>query len=333
MKAAMKNGRATWRTAAVVLPAALSVIAATFISTSACAATSDNNAQAEHAGHHEAPAGTSTASSPPPMTPSAASADAGAPMEHGDMKMQGGPAPADARDPHAYSGGYTLDSGPYALPGPRQLRLADEHNFASLLVDRLEWVDTNPGTGDYDAIAWFGNSYNRLVLKAEGAFSSSELLDARTELLWGHAVATYWDTQLGVRNDSGEGPSRNWLAFGVQGLAPYWFELDITGYVGNDGRTALRASAEYELLLTQRWILQPRAEMNLYGKDDVENGIGSGLSDVTVGLRLRYEVTRQFAPYIGVAWGGKFGQTADLAQAAGEKTRETSFVAGVRFWF
>ena len=127
--------------------------------------------------------------------------------------------------------------------------------------------------------------------------------------------------------------NRTWAAFGIQGLAPYWFELDLTGYVGEEGRTALRLSAEYELLLTQRLVLQPRLEANLYGKSDEARGIGSGLSDAVAGLRLRYEVNRQFAPYVGVEWASKFGQTADLAKAEGNPRSETLWVAGVRFWF
>lgn len=255
-------------------------------------------------------------------------------MDHGEMNMQGGSAPPDARDPHAYSGGYTLDSGKYALPGPRQLRLADEHSFGSLLVDRLERVDTREGNATaYEAQAWFGRNYDRLVIKAEGDYGKGKLQEARTELLWGHAVATFWDTQLGVRYDSGVGPDRGWLAFGVQGLAPYWFEVDAAAYVGDNGRTAFRLEAEYELLLTQKLVLQPRLEINAYGKNDEALGIGSGLSDGAAGLRLRYEFTRQFAPYVGVERAGKFGKTADLARIAGEKTDETRWVAGVRFWF
>ena len=304
---------------------------------SRAATTADDNAA--HGAHHgcaSAPQAMSAAPAAATAAPAAAKpAPAPAAMDHGDMNMQGGSAPPDARDPNAYSGGYTLESGPYALPGPRLLRLADEHLFGTVLVDRLEWAHSSDGgSGDYDATTWFGNSYDRLVIKAEGEVARSELVHARTELLWGHAIASYWDAQLGVRNDSGKGlTSRNWLAFGVQGLAPYWFEVDVTGYVGNDGRTALRASGEYELLLTQQLILQPRAEINLYGKSDVENGIGSGLSDVSVGLRLRYEITRQFAPYVGVAWAGKFGNTADLARSAGEPTSDTTWLVGVRFWF
>ncbi len=146
-------------------------------------------------------------------------------------------------------------------------------------------------------------------------------------------MAPYWDTQLGVRYDSGVGPDRGWLAFGIQGLAPYWFEVDATAYVGGNGRSALRLGAEYELLLTQRLILQPRVEFNLYGKRDQARDIGRGLSDGIAGLRLRYEITRQIAPYVGVEWAAKFGQTAGFARAEGEKTTETRWVAGLRVWF
>ena len=254
-------------------------------------------------------------------------------MDHGDMQMQGGSAPADARDPHAYSDGYTLTEGPYAQPGPRQLKLADEHAFWSVLGDRLEYQEDSESTV-YDVQAWYGTTYDRLVIKAEGDVADGTLEESSTELLWGHALNAYFDTQFGVRLDQfNDGKDRQWLAFGVQGLAPYWFEVDVTAYVSDDGRTALSAEAEYELLLTQKLILQPRAELNLYGKDDAENGLGSGLSDLAVGLRLRYEFSRQFAPYIGVEWTDTYGDTADYRRAAGEDTSDTQFVAGLRFWF
>lgn len=255
-------------------------------------------------------------------------------MDHEGMKMQGGSPPSDARDPHMYSGGYTLDSGPYSLSGPRQLRMADEHNFGAVLLDRLERVNSSDSDySTYDAQAWFGRDYDRVVIKAEGDIGEGKLKEASTELLWGHAIATFWDSQLGVRYDSGDGPDRSWLAFGVQGLAPYWFEVDATAYVGENGRTALGMEAEYELLITQKLILQPRLEANLYGKRDVEREIGSGLSDMTVGLRLRYEIKRQFAPYLGIEWAGKFGGTENYAKAAGKDPTDTRLVAGIRFWF
>lgn len=255
-------------------------------------------------------------------------------MDHSNMQMQGGSAPPDARDPHAYSGGYGLGVGKYALGGTRQLQLADEQNFGSVLVDKLERVNAKDGNSiGYDMQAWFGRDYDRLVLKAEGDVAKGKLHDARTELLWGHAIASYWDTQLGLRHDSGSGPSRTWLAFGVQGLAPYWFEVDATAYVGNGGRSALRLKAEYDVLLTQKLILQPGTEWSFYGKADPEKGIGRGLTDASVGLRLRYEFSRQFAPYIGVEWNRKFGSTATMTRTAGERTSDTRWVAGVRMWF
>ena len=255
-------------------------------------------------------------------------------MDHSNMQMPGGAAPADARDPHAYSGGYGLGVGKYALGGSRQLQLADEHNFSSVLVDKLERVDTKDGNSTgYDLQAWFGRDYDRLVFKAEGDVAKGKLEEARTELLWGHAIASYWDTQLGVRQDSGHGPNRTWLAFGVQGLAPYWFDVEATAYVGNGGRTALRLKAEYDVLLTQKLILQPSTEWSFYGKADPEKGIGSGLTDASAGVRLRYEFSRQFAPYLGVEWGRKFGSTATMTRTAGERTGDTRWVAGVRMWF
>lgn len=248
-------------------------------------------------------------------------------MDMGSMSMQGGSAPPDARDPHAYSGGYGF--GP--LP---KLRMADEHNFGSLLADRLETARTRDNSFTaFDVLAWYGRDYDRAWFKTDGEVDAGRVQDARTELLWGHAVAAYWDTQLGVRYDSGVDPSRTWLAFGVQGLAPYWFEVEATAYAGESGRTALRLEAEYELLLTQKLILQPRIETNVYGKRDAERELGSGLSDLVAGVRLRYEIRREFAPYIGIERSGKFGETADFARAAGEDAKETRLVAGLRFWF
>jgi copper resistance protein B len=248
--------------------------------------------------------------------------------DHGDMTgMQGGSAPPDARDPHAYSGGQTFG----AIP---RLRLGDEHNFASLLVDRLEYAQGRSNASmAYDVQAWFGRDYDRAVLKAEGEVDGGRIEDARTELLWGHAVASFWDLQLGLRYDSGDGPDRSWLAFGVQGLAPYWFEVDAAAYIGENGRSALRIESEYELLLTQKLILQPRIEANFYGKSDPAREIGNGLSTASMGLRLRYEIKREFAPYVGVQWVRKFGTTADFARAEDKPTRDTQWVAGLRIWF
>ena len=278
-----------------------------------------------------------TSAKPAASAPAPGASMAGMTMPGMAMPPSAAPAPAQAapRTADTDPGGYTLTTGPYIPAGVKPPRLADQESFGSGLVDRLERAyshDSGHWTA-YDVQAWYGRDFNRLVLKAEGQASQGRLQDARTELLWGHAIAAYWDSQLGVRHDNGGGPDRNWLAFGVQGLAPYWFNVEATGYLGDQGRSALRLSASYELLLTQRVVLQPQLEINAYGKDDPARGIGGGLSDATAGLRLRYDISRQFSPYIGVEWSGRFGRTGDYAQAAGERRDTADVVVGVHFWF
>ncbi|AEE25358.1 copper resistance B precursor (plasmid) [Glaciecola sp. 4H-3-7+YE-5] len=254
-------------------------------------------------------------------------------MEEQEMQPQGGDAPKNARDPHAYSEGTTLTEGPYALTGVDRLTLADEHRFYAVLGDRLEYNEFND-SGVFDLQAWYGTTFDRLVIKTEGDISDGKLEENQTDILWSHAISAYWNTQVGVRADYFEaGQNRQWLAFGLQGLAPYWFELDMTTYLGEQGNTAFALEAEYELLLTQKLIIQPRAELTFFGKDDQENALGSGLSSSAVGVRVRYEFTRQFAPYIGVEWTNLYGNTADFAQLDGQSASNTEFVAGIKFWF
>lgn len=258
-------------------------------------------------------------------------------MQGMDMSSQSNTPPSDARDPHAYSDGLTLDSGAFALPGPRQLKMADEHAFGAILFDRLEYADgLSSGLGNatqYDMQGWYGTSYDQLVVKSEGEIVDNKLEGSENQILWGHAISTFWDTQVGVRFDTSEGPSRQWLSFGLQGLAPYWFDVSASLSVGAEGRSVVDLAAEYELLITQRFVLQPRVVMTVYGKDDPENGVGKGLSSLTAGLRLRYEFSRQFAPYVGVEWTGQYGNTADFSQLDGRTTTQTQWVAGIRLWF
>ena len=244
---------------------------------------------------------------------------------HGEPQQQ---TPATGlRDPHAWSDGYNF--GP--IPRPH---LADEHPMGGLLVERFESVhEEHNNFAAYELRGWYGRDYDRMVIKAEGGVDAGKLEDATTELFWSHAIAPFWNSQLGLRHDSGSRPDRSWLAMGVEGLAPYWFDIGATAYFGSEGRSAAKLAAEYQLLLTQRLILQPRLETNLYGKRDSERMLGSGLSDVVVGVRLRYEIKREFAPYIGIEWAGKFGGTAEMARSAGVATNEQRLVAGVRFWF
>jgi copper resistance protein B len=241
--------------------------------------------------------------------------------------MQGGSPPPDARGPNAYAEGTQRKP----LHG---MEMADDELFGRLLVNELEGADGRHEHGqNLDAEAWYGGDHDKVWIKAEGDRRSGRLDSLRTEALWDRVFATYWSTQLGIRHDTGQGTTRNWLAVGVQGLAPYWFETEATAYLGAGGAIALRGEVRYELLFTQRLILEPKLEANVYSKDDPSRGVGSGLSDLELGLRLRYEIRRQFAPYIGVSWKRKFGNTAGFAGSAGENVQATEAVAGVRFWF
>ncbi|MHB1272624.1 MAG: copper resistance protein B [Rhodanobacter sp.] len=240
--------------------------------------------------------------------------------------MQGGNAPANARSPD-YSDGVGYGS-------MKGMDMADNAPLGMLLIDQLEAFHSRDGSGQrWDAEAWYGNDSNKLWARTEGDRTPSRIEEGTLEAFWNHNVATYWSTQLGVRQDLGTGPRRSWAAFGVQGLAPYWFELEATGYVGQAGRTAARLRATYELLLTQRLILQPELEVNLHGKADPARRIGSGLADAQMGLRLRYEIRRQFAPYIGVVWTRRFGAAADFARIDRQPIFDRQLVAGVRIWF
>ena len=241
--------------------------------------------------------------------------------------MQGGAAPPDARDPDAYADGLEMGH----MPG---MDMADDAKHLYVLVDRLEATKTHAGHGQaLDAQAWYGGDLDKLWLKVDGERSNGRLGATRTEALWNHAVATYWGLQAGVRQDFGDGPGRTWASIGVQGLSPYWFDVQVTAYVGEGGRTALRLETEYDLSLTQRLILQPDLKVDVFGRDDARRGIGAGLSDIEAAVRLRYEITRKVAPYVGVVWNRKFGNTARFARQTDGPAQKIEAVAGVRFWF
>ena len=204
------------------------------------------------------------------------------------------------------------------------------HTF--VLVDQLEWLATSPRAAGWDAKGWIGGDRNRFWFRTEGEASASRLDRTETHLFYGRAVSPWWDLVAGMRNDDGPGPARNWAAVGVQGLAPYFVEIEATGYVGAAGRTHARLEAKYEALVTNRLVVQPLVEIEIYGKDDPERLIGAGLSSADVGLRFRYEISREIAPYAGVLWSWRFFGTADRWRASGQRAADTRLVMGLRFW-
>jgi len=210
----------------------------------------------------------------------------------------------------------------------------DDPLLTMLIVDQLE-IRIADGENPlvWDAEGWGGQDLHKLWIKTDGEYVDGQVDEAELQALYSRAVAPYWDLQLGWRHDFRPSPQRGWLAFGLKGLAPYYFDIDTALFIGDSGRTAARLQVEYEIMLTQRLVLVPEIEVNLHGKDDSATGTGSGLSDIEAGLRLRYEVRREFAPYFGVNWTRLYGQTADYAREEGDDSDDVQFVIGVRFWF
>jgi copper resistance protein B len=210
----------------------------------------------------------------------------------------------------------------------------DDPILTSLMLDKLEWRDTEYSQQTVlDAQAWIGKDLNKFWLKTEIEKAHSEIEHAEIQALYSHAITPFWDIQMGLRQDLKPTPRRTWGVLGIQGLAPYFFDVDAALFIGEAGRTAARISAEYDLRFTQRLILSPEVDINLYGQNDQEAGTGSGLSDINAGLRLRYEIFREFAPYIGVNWSKKFDKSADFARHKNETIKDTQWVIGLHAWF
>jgi copper resistance protein B len=180
---------------------------------------------------------------------------------------------------------------------------------------------------------WAGTDMNRIKIRSEGEWSrQGKIEDGQQEVFYSRPVSTYFDALIGARYDLDSGPGRGWAAFGIEALAPLFFHVSATAYVSEKGRAAAKLEGSYDLLITQRLILQPQLEMNLYATDDPARHIGSGLSDLDAGLRLRYEISRKFAPYIGITYEKKFGRTARFVEAEGEQSDGVHVTVGLRLW-
>jgi copper resistance protein B len=223
-----------------------------------------------------------------------------------------------------------------ALGGRADPAAAEGSGILTFLeADQFEYrVGSGEATFSWDAQGWVGGDYRRIWLKTQGDdVLDGAVKDAEMQILYSRAIAAFWDLQLGARYDVKPNPSRDYAVIGIQGLAPYFFEVDAAAFVSNKGDASARLEAEYELLITQRLIAKPSAELNFAVQDVEELGIGSGLSEAELGLRLRYEIVREIAPYIGVSWERKVGPTADVARREGADVSDLAFVTGIRFWF
>ncbi|WDJ98762.1 copper resistance protein B [Xanthomonas campestris pv. incanae] len=321
--------------------------------------TMDNAGRQHHAMHdmpHADPADSAhtmqehahSAGGTPPHAAPATQAMDHASVQHHDMHdmLHADPASTAQQAAHQHTAPAVTTSAHEPIPAPTADDIAAA--FAPLrshamhgaginhyvLLDRLEASDNHTGSGqDWEARAWLGGDIDRLWLRSEGERRRGQTHDASLEAFYGHAISPWWDVLLGARQDLAPGQRQSWAAIGVQGLAPYKFETEATLYLGSGGRAAFRLEAEYDVLLTNRLILQPRIEADVALTDDDRRGIGSGLEEVEAGLRLRYEITRKFAPYIGWVHSRRFGDSAPRGDGDDTPARESRFVAGVRVWF
>lgn len=251
-------------------------------------------------------------------------------MGHGAASGEVGnePAPAAPTD-HAAERFYSADEMAAAR---RQLRR--EHGGAvisNVMVDMAEFqFSDDETTFHWEGEGWIGGDINRFVFKTEGEAGEDDVESAEVQALYSRAMGPYFDLQAGVRYDIEPSPNRAYAVLGFEGVAPYWFETTGALFVSDEGEVSARLEGSYDARLTQGLILQPRAEINFSAEDVPELEIGSGVTDVELGLRLRYDITRNFSPYVGVSYEAKLGDTADYASAAGEDESETRLVLGIR---
>ena len=204
----------------------------------------------------------------------------------------------------------------------------------SARFDELEWRDSDRGSSwAWDGEGWVGHDIDRFWWKLEGEKFSGRAGETELQALYSRAITPFWNLQAGWRHDFGSGEDRDWAVLGVEGLAPWWLHVDAAVFIGESGLTAAQLELNYDLRLTQHLVLQPQGELIAHGEDDPDHAIGSGFSSLELGLRLRYEIHRELAPYLGIEWHRLLGDTADLADESGGDRSEWHALAGVRFWF
>ncbi len=206
--------------------------------------------------------------------------------------------------------------------------MEDDPLRSIVTIDKLDRAYNDEGTIGWDINGWIGYDIDKIYLYSEGEKTQGGSAESENQLVYSKAITPFWDIQYGVGYDKTETNSQTWGVIALQGLSPYFFETRGALLIGDKGQVGLRFETEYEALLTQRLIATPSISANVYSKDNVNMGLGKGLSNITAGMRLRYEIRREFAPYIGVEWSKNFGNTADISPLD-----ESYAIAGIRVWF
>lgn len=253
-------------------------------------------------------------------------------METPVSEVGDAPAPAPPAD-HAADALF----GAGQMAGPRKMLRHENGGMPAYSVTfNLAEFRVQKGKDAYrwDGEGWFGGDIDRFVVKSEGEGEfRGGIESAEVQALYSRAINPWFNLQAGVRQDFRPGPARTYATIGIEGIAPYWFEVEGALFLSDKGDLLGRLEGYYDQRITQKLILQPRVELNFAAQDVPANGIGSGLSDAELGLRLRYEIKREFAPYIGLSWERKVGDSARFARARGDRVQATSLVIGIRTWF
>jgi copper resistance protein B len=341
-----------------VIPVSIRLIAALVLAPGAAQAQTaapPTTAADPHAGH-----AIPMAASPPVVDPHAGHKMPAAPDPHAGHDMSPVPdAAVPAADPHAGHNmvtpftGEIIGTAPAPVPptdhaadavwgaaavAPSRAALRREHGGftgSMILFNIAEYQARKGGDGyRWEGEGWFGGDINRFVVKTEGEGDVRGSLEkAEVQALYSRAIDPWWNLQAGIRYDVQPEPQRVYATLGFEGLAPYWFKAAGALFLSNKGELLGRIEGFYDQRITQRLIVQPRAEIDASAQSIPEIGVGAGLTDIEIGLRLRYEIAREFAPYIGVEWSAKLGKTAQFARDAGERASGVNYVAGIRFWF
>lgn len=246
------------------------------------------------------------------------------------------PPPAAARAAPAHAADLLFD--PAVMAASRKQLLVENGDIRSTAV-LIDSIESSFGDGEkgysWNAQGWSGGDINRFWWKTEGEGDfGGKLHEAEVQAVYSRAIAPFWDVQAGVRQDfRPDGDDTTYLTVGVQGVAPYWFEMNAAAFLSTEGDLTARAEVEYDQRITQKWIVQPAIEVAMSASDIPELEIGSGLTSVTAGLRLRYEIRKEFAPYVGVEWSRSLGDTADYARARDEDAEDVRLIVGIKAWF
>ncbi len=205
---------------------------------------------------------------------------------------------------------------------------ADDPLRTMFIVDQFEVLNNDENSREWEASFYLGYDLDKLYFYTEGSSTSDGLESSQNDIVYSRAIAPFWDMQAGIAYDKNTDASQTWGEIAIAGLAPYFFEIRAALLLNSDSNIGLRLDAEYEVLITQKLILTPSLEADFYTKNELQMRLGSGLSSIDVGLRLRYEIIREFAPYVGITWEKTFGETYNF-----NPVNETNFLLGLRLWF